>query len=484
MGLIPRRGRRLSVAALGSLLLAGFLSVAVTAGGQRAAASSGPAQDNVLQSVSCSGPTSCMAVGYEDNDAYVSQNLTESYDGTHWSVVASPDVVSADGWTIGNQLYGVSCVKASYCVAVGYSQGSSGAAQTVALLWNGKHWTLMTTPDEGTGDNILASVDCTSASNCVAVGSTDTLADSLVETWNGTAWTMIPSPTPAGDGAYLAGVSCVDASSCMAVGNASTGGNSYVALAEVWDGTSWSVTPTPTVGTGSDFLYGVSCTSADACVAVGVADPPDVGENWSMLSESWDGTSWSVIPGYGTNQIGNGVSCTDATTCEEGGQYYDGDNYLASALGLTSGGWSDTDSQDNPNPATHDNEFYGMSCASAGMCVAVGFYSGDIDQTLIETMDANGKWSIASSPDVTGAPAPTIKKTSRAGRVGQKLTIVGADLEGATQVTVNGTPVSQIVVDKPGRIVALVPAGATSGYVQVTTGGGSATSKKIYKVKQ
>jgi hypothetical protein len=83
-----------------------------------------------------------------------------------------------------------------------------------------------------------------------------------------------------------------------------------------------------------------------------------------------------------------------------------------------------------------------------------------------------------------GAPAPTITRTSRAGRVGQKLTIVGADLAGATQVTVNGTPVTQIVLDKEAKIVVRVPAGATSGYIGVTTPGGSATSTTIYKVKR
>ena len=41
-------------------------------------------------------------------------------------------------------------------------------------------------------------------------------------------------------------------------------------LAEVWDGSTWTVqsTPNPT-GATSGSLYGVSCTSATACTAVG-----------------------------------------------------------------------------------------------------------------------------------------------------------------------------------------------------------------------
>lgn len=65
-----------------------------------------------------------------------------------------------------------------------------------------------------------------------------------------------------------------------------------------------------------------------------------------------------------------------------------------------------------------DDEFYGMSCPSAGSCVAVGFYyepSGDW-QGLIAT-EAAGSWSgqqasLASLPSVSSTPAATLDGVS------------------------------------------------------------------------
>ena len=40
-------------------------------------------------------------------------------------------------------------------------------------------------------------------------------------------------------------------------------------LAEWWDGTTWSLAPSPSRGAGGNSLDAVSCASADACMAVG-----------------------------------------------------------------------------------------------------------------------------------------------------------------------------------------------------------------------
>jgi hypothetical protein len=40
-------------------------------------------------------------------------------------------------------------------------------------------------------------------------------------------------------------------------------------LAMVWDGTAWSIVPSPNAGTRNDQLSSVSCVSASDCVAVG-----------------------------------------------------------------------------------------------------------------------------------------------------------------------------------------------------------------------
>jgi len=67
------------------------------------------------------------------------------------------------------------------------------------------------------------------------------------------------------------------------------------------------------------------------------------------------------------------------------------------------------------------------------------------------------------------------------GEVGQFREILGTDLNSATSVSFNGTPASFTVVS-PSLIAARVPAGATSGKVQVVTPGGTLSSNVPFRV--
>ena len=74
-------------------------------------------------------------------------------------------------------------------------------------------------------------------------------------------------------------------------------------------------------------------------------------------------------------------------------------------------------------------------------------------------------------------PAPAIAEflpTSAA--VGDRVTVTGASFAGARAVAFNGASATEFTVISDTRITALVPAGATSGPITVTTLGGSGTS--------
>jgi hypothetical protein len=77
----------------------------------------------------------------------------------------------------------------------------------------------------------------------------------------------------------------------------------------------------------------------------------------------------------------------------------------------------------------------------------------------------------------------TITKVKPAsGKVGKKVTIEGTELSGATQVSFNGKSAS-ITTDTVSEITTVVPAGATTGPISVTTSvGGTVTSTKSFKV--
>src|SRR5207253_7101542 len=68
----------------------------------------------------------------------------------------------------------------------------------------------------------------------------------LVEHWDGTSWSVVPSPDPSASGSILYGITAVSANDVWAVGDypyGSAGG--HVTLTEHWDGSSWSVVPSP-----------------------------------------------------------------------------------------------------------------------------------------------------------------------------------------------------------------------------------------------
>jgi uncharacterized repeat protein (TIGR03803 family) len=78
---------------------------------------------------------------------------------------------------------------------------------------------------------------------------------------------------------------------------------------------------------------------------------------------------------------------------------------------------------------------------------------------------------------------PFVSFVRASGQVGQTGPILGQGLTGTTSVFFNGTPASFTVASDT-FIKATVPAGATSGYVTVTTPGGTLTSNRVFHIVQ
>jgi hypothetical protein len=98
-----------------------------------------------------------------------------------------------------------------------------------------------------------------------------------VEHWNGTKWTVVPSPNQsetAGSLNVLTGVTAISGSDLYAVGffaNAATGGQDET-LVEHFDGHAWSIIPSPTKGLAQQ-LNGTFALpgTADVWIVGGVA---------------------------------------------------------------------------------------------------------------------------------------------------------------------------------------------------------------------
>ena len=78
--------------------------------------------------------------------------------------------------------------------------------------------------------------------------------------------------------------------------------------------------------------------------------------------------------------------------------------------------------------------------------------------------------------------APFVIARPGTGNAGDKISILGTNLTGVTGVTFNGAP-AQFTAHSTSVVTAIVPAGATSGTVQVTTAGGTLSSNVAFRVR-
>jgi len=217
-------------------------------------------------------------------------------------------------------------------------------------------WTQVTSPNIGSSDNVLHSVAANSATDIWAVGdfapdSNPNITQTLVNHFDGTAWSVVPSPNVGTLANAFYGVT-VKSGKAFAVGYF-LDGTTFTprALIEAWDGTQWKVVPSPTA---RGVLFSVSALSPSDVWTVGFQI--DSSGKFRTLTEHFNGTSWSVVP--------------------------------------------------SPNPGSTGNQLYGVKAVSSSSVWAVGQRLGSSgpDHALIEHWNGSN-WSVVSSPSTGGSSA-------------------------------------------------------------------------------
>jgi hypothetical protein len=256
-----------------------------------------------LYGVSCVSSTACTTVGFYGNSSSTYFTLAERWNGTEWLIQTTPSKSGGSASGGESKLVGVSCSSSTACTAVGYYcapegtecsyRNTGGSATPLAERWNGTEWSVQTIPSPtGAKSSNLYSVSCVSSTECVAVGSytnSSSVVVPLAERWNGTEWAIQTAPIPTGaKESSLHSVSCSSSTACTTVGSYTNSSGTKVTLAEHWNGTEWSVqsTPNPTGATESG-LSSLSCASSTECIAVGYGGS-------TILSERWSGTEWLI----------------------------------------------------------------------------------------------------------------------------------------------------------------------------------------------
>jgi uncharacterized repeat protein (TIGR03803 family) len=176
----------------------------------------------------------------------------------------------------------------------------------------------------------------------------------------------------------------------------------------------------------------------------------DGSQPYAGLVQATDGNLYGTTSGYGSGiatvfKIALGGKLTTLYTfCSQGVQpdYPDGDYPFAGLVQATNG------------------DLYGTTSQGGANCTPYG--CGTVFSL-----------SIGLGPFVEALPA--------SGKVGAGISILGTNLTGATSVDFNGTPAVFTVLSSS-EIIATVPAGATTGSVQVVTPSGRLSSSAVFRV--
>jgi len=392
VGKTTREENQLRRIALFGLIALAMVVAAVTPASTALGAPRAVPLADALYGVSCVSAKSCLAVGQDRN---VARPIAQTWNGTAWQTVTVKLPTAATGGSFGH----VTCTSATHCLAAGFYRNSGGTQFPLADIWNGKTWAPIALPGPVGVATDAHGVSCVSASSCVVVGaySSGGFGHALADIWNGRTWRQTRPPAPRGAViSTLSAVSCRSATFCVADGLYFTNAGGGV-LIESWNGKTWSrmagVVPR---GTKDGYLNAVSCVSVQACFAVGAAA---TAKGLGSVAESWNGKHWALTPvpwpRGTTNPALTGVSCVAANRCVAVG--ISGTNTMgigatgrAAAFTWNGKAWAATAVA--PPASGNASSFNVVTCRTATFCVAVG-QVGPVNS--IDGTGLSGFWNAA-----------------------------------------------------------------------------------------
>jgi hypothetical protein len=290
-----------------------------------------------LSGVRCASPSYCVAVGfYTDSSSGNQQGFIVTGFGATWAATSAPLPADA-GTPAQSHLESVGCSGPAACTAVGDYTDTLGDDNGLILTSSGSSWTATRAPlPSGVSPPVsLAAVRCLAASLCVAVGEASVGRGyrGLLVSGSGTTWSATAPPLPANSvtppQAQLQTLACTVAT-CTVAGTYAPAGSNRAGLITTGSGSTWTASKAPQPGNASQDpgtdLGSVSCTSAGACVIAG--NYQTASRNNSSMLLLGSGSSWSLnqppFPGNAANATISAVSCAKtATACIAAGFYLD-----------------------------------------------------------------------------------------------------------------------------------------------------------------
>jgi hypothetical protein len=204
-------------------------------------------------------------------------------------------------------------------------------------------------------------------------------------------------------------VSCASATACSAVGSYTTGSAAQLSGAEVgeyYNGMTWTATQlSPPIDSGVG--------DSVACAGTGCVGSGEFDSSFGNIEPQESGTWATAIASPSTTNNGSeleAASCAPATatpSCVLVGTDYPAGSSSATDPLIDSGSGTSYSEDTVPVPSTaHPNGMtvlQGVSCAAAGSCGAIGYYSATDelngrDDGLIE-IDGSSGWTATEAPN-------------------------------------------------------------------------------------
>jgi len=316
---------------------------------------------------------------------------------TTWTQVPSVNFSSQD-----NLLAGVSGASTTDVWAVGaFGPSLNAPLNTLAEHFDGTRWTAFPLPNVGVQQNILQAVSMPAPGKAWAVGdfiNGKFQQQTLIEHFDGTVWSVVPSPSPGALQNILYGVAAITDTDVWAVGAFEDSNDLWHTLTEHWDGSTWSVVNAVDAGTHGNQFYAVKALASNSFYAVG--QQANAGFPNQALIEHWDGRSWTVVtsPADAATALPLGLTATATSLTVVGQQETDTAPYTSyvaagspTALGILP----------TPNLGTGENDPFAVTIANDASTWVVGWAvnpATDLHDPLV-LQGVNGTFSLVSVPN-------------------------------------------------------------------------------------
>ena len=267
-------------------------------------------------------------------------------------------------------------------------------------------WSVVSSAN-GSDLNSLSDLAVINADDIWAVGETgDGITpqlNTLIEHWDGSSWTVIPSPNGTFPITYLNSVSAVSSTDVWAVGysfNGIVSDSKSKTFILHWNGSVWNVVPSPNTLAPENRLKAVVAISAKDVWAVG--DSYDY-TNFRTLTMHWNGSTWSIVPSPNPGPSFNMLNGVDAVSSNNVWAVGIQQEFLEQTLVLHWDGasWKVVPS---PNIGPYGNNMLHVSATSANDIWAVGYHLtvfGFTQPYQTSTFHYDGtSWKVVSSPNL------------------------------------------------------------------------------------